>query len=94
MIKAKLKNILVGVALTAVVSGSALAESNGVSDNAWLQGMMRGMEMMGGKMKDVNMVGMKSMAVSSPAMVIIDMRSGRMVAIDAAMGEKYFSATP
>jgi len=94
MINRKLKSIFVGLAVTAALAGGALAQTNGTSDNAWLQGMMKGMEMMGGKMKGMNMGEMKGMAASKPAMVIIDMRSGRMVAIDAAEAQKYFSATP
>jgi len=94
MINRKLKSIVAGVAVTAALAGSALAQTNGTSDNAWLQGMMKGMEMMGGKMKSSNMAEMKGMTASKPAMVIIDMRSGRMVAIDAAEAQKYFSATP
>lgn len=90
----KLKVAAVGVTLALAAAGTSLAQTNGVSDNAWLQNMMKGMEMMGGKMKTGNMTDAKGMTASRPAMVIIDMRSGRMVAIDAAEASKYFSATP
>jgi len=98
MHKQQLKAALIGAGLTLAIGAAglapALAQQTTGSDNAWLQGMMKGMEMMGGKMKDSTMAEMKGMTMGKPAMVIIDMKSGRMMTIDAAEAARYFPAVP
>ena len=94
MFKQQLAGAAIVATLALAVAGGALAQQTVGNDNAWLQGMMKGMEMMGGKMKGSTMADMKGMAMSRPAMVIIDMKTGRMVQIDAAEAQKYFAVTP
>ena len=93
MLNKKLAGAVLGASLLFAAGGAAFGQASGASDNAWLQGVMKGMEMMGGKMKGSTMADAKGMSMTKPAMVIIDMRTGRMVAIDAAEAAKYF-ATP
>jgi hypothetical protein len=98
MHKQQLKAALIGAALTlaagTAVVAPALAQQTTGPDNAWLQGMMKGMEMMGGKMKASSMADMKGMTMSKPGLVIIDMKTGRMMAIDAAEAARYFPVVP
>jgi hypothetical protein len=98
MHKQQLKAALIGAALTLAVGTAAvapaMAQQTTGPDNAWLQGMMKGMEMMGGKMKASSMADMKGMTMSKPGLVIIDMKTGRMMAIDAAEAARYFPVVP
>jgi len=98
MNKQQFKAAAIGAAVTLAIGTAAvapaLAQQTTGPDNAWLQGVMKGMEMMGGKMKSSTMADMKGMTMSKPGMVIIDMKTGRMMAIDAAEAAKYFPAVP
>jgi len=98
MHKQQLEAALIGATLTLAVGAAtvapALAQQTTGPDNAWLQGMMKGMEMMGGKMKASSMADMKGMTMSKPGLVIIDMKTGRMMAIDAAEAARYFPVVP
>ena len=98
MFKQQFKAAPLGAALTFAIGSAvvapALAQQSTGPDNAWLQGVMKGMEMMGGKMKSSTMADMKGMTMSKPGMVIIDLKTGRMMAIDAAEAAKYFPVTP
>jgi hypothetical protein len=93
MLKKKLAAAVIGASVLCAAGGAALAQSLG-NDNTWLQGVMKGMEMMGGKMKNSTMTDMPGMAMSKPGMVIIDLKTGRMIAIDGAEAAKYFPANP
>jgi len=90
------KQKIIGAILGASVlfAGGAMAQQSVGPDNAWLQSVMKGMEMMGGKMKGATMADAKGMTMSKPAMVLIDMKTGRMIQIDAAEAQKYFAVTP
>lgn len=94
MLKNKLAAAVIGASvLFGAAGGTAFGQAIG-NDNTWLQGVMKGMEMMGGKMKNSTMADAHGMTMTKPGMVIIDMRTGRMVAIDAAEAAKYFPANP
>jgi hypothetical protein len=92
MSKQKILGAILGASV--LFTGGALAQQAVGPDNAWLQGVMKGMEMMGGKMKGSTMADAKGMTMSKPAMVIIDLKTGRMMQIDAAEAQKYFPVTP
>ena len=96
MLKDKLIGAAVGACFAAAIAaGPSLAQNIGSTDDNWLRGVMKGMEMLGGKMKSSSMGDVKGgMTMSKPAMLIIDLKSGRMIQMDAAEAQKYFSYAP